>query len=479
MEFNNSRKSFFLMASLRPDFCCLSFPDRFHRAKKNSIDLFPSIVLKKVVEVRQYNNERSFSFVLESGLVLLFKMHGNRANIVLFENAAATELFQNQYTADLKISLEEIDRSIDWSRHFFELHSQDLKERYFTFGKEVWNFLNDRGFETADPEGRWNLLRETSEKLEHPKFFIEKRKQKLALTLLPAEADTPPLDDPIAAVTRFYNEYQKSFGFSSAQAVILKRLELQLRSSQSFLVKNIKKRDDLQADVQYQRWGDLIMANLDKINPGMEKAILSSFDDGTPVTVPLKRELNAQRNAALYYRKGKNRPIEISKLNEAIRAKEIEIGKIQHQREVIQKLTTLDGLEETSKEIESAGKRKDEKKSLPYREFECKGFRIWVGKDAKSNDELTLKFSFKDDLWLHAKDVAGSHVLIKHQAGKNFPKDVIERAAELAAFYSRRKNDSLCPVALTPKKYVRKRKGDPAGAVVVEREKVILVNARS
>ena len=71
--------------------------------------------------------------------------------------------------------------------------------------------------------------------------------------------------------------------------------------------------------------------------------------------------------------------------------------------------------------------------------------------------------------------MSGSHVLIKHQAGKVIPKPVIERAAKLAAWYSKRKSDTLCPVTVTPKKYVRKRKGDPAGAVVVERETVMLV----
>ena len=115
---------------------------------------------------------------------------------------------------------------------------------------------------------------------------------------------------------------------------------------------------------------------------------------------------------------------------------------------------------------------------MPFHEFEFKGYKIWVGRNAESNDKLTLKYSHKDDLWLHAKDVAGSHVLIKHQSGKNFPKDVIERAAELAAYNSKRKTDSLCPVTVTPKKFVRKRKGDPAGAVVVEREDVIMVEPK-
>jgi predicted ribosome quality control (RQC) complex YloA/Tae2 family protein len=115
---------------------------------------------------------------------------------------------------------------------------------------------------------------------------------------------------------------------------------------------------------------------------------------------------------------------------------------------------------------------------LPYRETEFKGFIIRIGKSAADNDELTLKYSHKDDLWLHAKDVAGSHVIVKQQSGKEFSKDVIERAAQLAAFYSKRKGESLCPVAVTAKKFVRKRKGDPAGAVVVEKEKVILVEPK-
>ena len=104
------------------------------------------------------------------------------------------------------------------------------------------------------------------------------------------------------------------------------------------------------------------------------------------------------------------------------------------------------------------------------------GFRIWVGRNAQDNDVLTFRHSYKEDLWLHAKDVPGSHVLVKFQAGKKFPKDVIERAGQLAAYNSKRKTETLCPVSVTPKKFVRKRKGDPAGMVVVEKEEVILVD---
>jgi predicted ribosome quality control (RQC) complex YloA/Tae2 family protein len=70
-------------------------------------------------------------------------------------------------------------------------------------------------------------------------------------------------------------------------------------------------------------------------------------------------------------------------------------------------------------------------------------------------------------------------VIIKYQAGKNFPEPVIEKAAALAAHYSKMRNDSLVPVIYTPKKYVRKPKGLPEGAVVVDKEKVLMVEPKA
>ena len=111
----------------------------------------------------------------------------------------------------------------------------------------------------------------------------------------------------------------------------------------------------------------------------------------------------------------------------------------------------------------------------PFHRFVIDGFEVLVGKSAKQNDELLQKYTWKEDLWLHAKDVTGSHVILKYQSQRDFTKDIIEKVAELAAWYSKRKSDTLCPVIFTPRKYVRKRKGSPPGAVIVEREEVILV----
>jgi len=106
------------------------------------------------------------------------------------------------------------------------------------------------------------------------------------------------------------------------------------------------------------------------------------------------------------------------------------------------------------------------------------GYDILVGKNSKANDKLTSQYAKKNDLWLHAKGSPGSHVVIKQKPGSNFPKPVIEKAAELAAYYSKSKGESLCQVLYTESKYVRKRKGSIAGEVIVEKEKVILVEPK-
>ena len=258
---------------------------------------------------------------------------------------------------------------------------------------------------------------------------------------------------------------------------MLSRLKATLRSGENYYKKSVQRLESLQHN-NYKIWADLIMANLHVIGGNRDKVTLANFyDENRPLDIQLKQGLSPQKNAEVYYTKAKKQQVEVSMLQQALVKKEQEISMLHDQIQQVQSITDRKKLREF---ISSAGipEKTQKAEPLPYHQFEFNGYRILVGKNAKSNDTLTLRHSFKDDLWLHAKDVAGSHVLIKHQAGKKIPKDVIERAAQLAAYYSKRKNETLCPVAVTPRKFVRKRKGDPAGMVVVEKEDTILVEPK-
>lgn len=467
---------FYIKASLLPDFCCLSFPDEFNRARQNSVDLFPDLIGQRVTGIRQFHNERSFALMLSDGYCVLFKLHGNRSNLVVFKGDSAIALFRNHQIADLSLSLDQLDKEIDWSENAFLNKFNILPQHYFTFGKILWKYLDEHGFLNESPFAKWQRIQNLLNELENPVYYITKFDTQLVFSLVPLGENQATYSNPLEALNEFFIQHSIQTVLQDEKQAILSRIRTVLKNTEAYLKKTSTKLAEIEADDQYKKWADLIMANMQRITPGMSTVSVNDFySNDQEVVIKLKKDLSAQKNAEIYYRKSKNHHLEVDKLKEALARKRQEAEHLQMQMDELQKVTDLKTLRSR---IRGFGLEKSTKKKeaiLPYYEMEYKGFLIWVGKHAKGNDELTQKHTHKNDLWLHAKDVPGSHVIIKYQSGKTFPKDIIEKAAQYAAFYSKRKNDTLCPVVYTPKKYVRKRKGDPPGTVIVEREKVILV----
>ena len=105
-----------------------------------------------------------------------------------------------------------------------------------------------------------------------------------------------------------------------------------------------------------------------------------------------------------------------------------------------------------------------------------KKYRVYVGKDSKSNDLLTLKFAKQNDYWFHARAVSGSHVVLKNDNPKEgMPKNILKLAASIAAYHSKAKTAGMVPVSYTQKKYVVKKKGMEAGKVALLKEEILIV----
>lgn len=480
LRFETRSKPFFIKASLLSDFCCLSFPSDFNRARKNSIDLFGELIGQKVIGSRQYENERCFSLLFSDHYILLFKLHGNRANLLLYHQDKVISLFRNHLTTDHEIQLDQLDKTIDFSKEAFVSNHNRLKQLYFTFGKIAWQYLNQHNFKASSIDEQWKQIQGLRQKLETPTFYIIQLEDQLVFSLVALGKIQQQFTNPLIALHEFFTQYSIHYGFEHEKQRVLTKLRTQLKNDEAYLTKTSAKLKEIEADDHYKTWADLLMANLHTVKMGMDKIVLPDFyHENKPIEIKLKKELNAQKNAEVFYRKSKNHHIEIQKLKEALAKKETECTTLhQYMKEIAQ----TESLKELRKFMDSLGLTAIAVKKqvpLPYHETEYNGFKIWVGKNAKQNDELTLHYTYKEDLWLHAKDVAGSHVVVKYQSGKKFPKDVVERAAQLAAFNSKRKTDSLCPVIYTPKKFVRKRKGDPSGSVVVEKEEVTLVEPKA
>lgn len=479
IRFETNSKPFFIKASLLSNFCCLSFPADFNRARKNSVDLFSELIGQRVSDIRQYENERCFSVLFSDNYNLLFKLHGNRANLILFHNGKSIALFRHHLITDQEIDVDKLNKHIDFSKEAFLKNLHRLKQHYFTFGKVIWQYLDNQHFNTLPIEEQWNLLMGLLQQLETPTFHITLIDDQLVLALVEIGQVQKQCTNPLEALHEFFTRYSISIGFQQEKQQVIAKLHTQLKNGEAYLAKTSAKLKEIEADDHYKIWADVLMANLQNMKMGMEKiTLLDFYHENKPIEIKLKKEFNAQKNAEVFYRKSKNHHIEVQKLKEAIAKKKAESTTLQ---QYIQEITQTENLKELRNFMTSLGLTIAPTKkqvSLPYHEIEYQGFKIWIGKNAKQNDELTLHYAYKEDLWLHAKDVAGSHVLVKHQAGKKIPKDVVERAAQLAAFNSKRKNDSLCPVIHTPKKFVRKRKGDPPGSVIVEKEEVMMVEPK-
>lgn len=479
IRFETTGAPFFIRASLEASFACLSFPESFHRARKNSVDLFPDLIGLRVTGLRQFANERSFAIHFTEDTAVIFKMHGNRANIIVLKNDIPVSLFKNSMAADRALVPDSLDRTIDWTQDAFFQHAGNPAALYFTFGKRVWQYLDTQEFSQQAPPDQWQSVLSVRQLLEKPTFNITLVNELPVLTLLPAENVLYTSTDPLKAANEFYARYTQTLALRQERSTALSALRTKLQAGEGYHAKNSEKLAELTNDNNYRIWADLLMANLHAITPGTERVVLDNFyNNNAPAEIKLKKDLSPQKNAEVFYRKAKNQHIEIRRLQEILQRKEQEIAGLKEQITALSEATNLKAVRTMAGAGNTAVVKSKQEAPLPYHEFTYHGYRIWVGRNAQSNDILTFKHGYKEDLWLHAKDVAGSHVLIKHQAGKKFPKDVIERAAGLAAYNSKRKNETLCPVIVTPRKFVRKRKGDPAGAVVIEREEVMMVEPK-
>lgn len=472
--------AFYIRAYLQSDFSCLSFPQTFARANKNTADIFPGLIGKKVIDVVQFENERSFAVKLDQGYALLFKLYGNRSNIVLFENEQVKMLFKKNLVVDNDIIWNNINRPI--SQHFSDFleHQGDLQKLFPTFGKIIKLYLQQQSYASMTLEKRWELITKVVKELETPaKYYLTKIEGIPTLSLLNLGDVFLELKDPFEALNHLFVAYTRDYFFEKEKQQLLKQLDKLYKNTEAYIINTERKLREIQEGAGYDKIANIIMANLHQIPPHASEVSLYDFYQNKTIVIKLNSSISAQKNAENLYRKSKNQRIEVENMQANILAKKEQKKRIFEQIQEVEAMDALKLLRKYRKEQEPfLAKGKSDKKSF-FKSFEIEGFQVWVGKNARNNDLLTQKHAYKEDLWLHAKDVSGSHVIVKYQAGKKFPKPVIEKAAQLAAYYSQRKTDSLCPVIYTPKKFVRKPKGAAPGAVVVEKEAVIMVQPAS
>ena len=231
--------------------------------------------------------------------------------------------------------------------------------------------------------------------------------------------------------------------------------------------------------------GDILTANIHRITRGQTSLLAEDFydEDMKTIEIPLSPILSPQQNAAKFYKDyARMKTAE----KELTRQMEIARDELNYLRSVLDELNragTDQELEEIKQELQSggylktdSGKRKVKQSKLPPMRFQSTdGYPIYVGRNNRQNDELTFKLARKDDLWLHASKVHGSHVIISC-GGTTPPDDTVTQAAQLAAYYSETTAGQNIPVDATAVKQVKKVPSGKPGMVIYHSYRTVIVN---
>ena len=228
----------------------------------------------------------------------------------------------------------------------------------------------------------------------------------------------------------------------------------------------------------YARYGELIKANLGAITKGADHiAVIDYFDDQLPtITIPLDPMKSPQGNMDDYFRKHRKYLAAEQELKPRIERAELGLERLRHElRDIEQGIWTPPTASPARVgPVASVKPRAADRPQGPFRRFtSTDGLPIFVGRNARENDELTFGLAKSDDLWLHARGTPGSHVVVRLGKGADPPPETLRDAATLALLYSDLKKSGKGEVIYTRRKWVKKAKGQAPGAVIVTQEKSV------
>lgn len=234
---------------------------------------------------------------------------------------------------------------------------------------------------------------------------------------------------------------------------------------------------------EFKLKGDLISANLYRVEKGMASVKVENFyDEACPeIEIKLDPRLTPSQNMQHYYAEYRKADTAEKILTEQIAKGEEELAYIDSVFDALTRTNGEDEVNELRMELAEQGYIRATKlkgkppKSHPPLEFKSpEGFTILVGRNNKQNDMLTTKLAEKSDIWLHTKNITGSHVIIR-AGGQEVSDDTIIYAARLAAFHSKAKNSSQVPVDYVPVKFVKKPSGSKPGMVIFTNNRTLYV----
>ena len=233
-----------------------------------------------------------------------------------------------------------------------------------------------------------------------------------------------------------------------------------------------------------------------RVPRGATKMVVTDWSSGEamPMEIPLDPSKSAREQVEAMFKRAKRLRLGGRIANDRLTQAQTQLEGVTRMIELAKSAPTLVAMDEAAREAKKIAPRdvtlpqgggasgtpssksdsKDKARRTPFRTFIARsGAKLLVGKGAADNDALTLHVAKPHDLWLHAKDKTGAHVIVPLAKGRTCPAEDLVDAAHLAAHFSDAREEKVVDIQYTPKRYLRKPKGSGPGFVIVDREKVL------
>ena len=465
------------------------FTDSYKTAKKsNTTTFFEPIAGLRVKNITLAENDRFIYFHFDKGYSLIFKLFGNKPNCFLVQDGVISDAFKQPDYHNGKPApkpkkpspapISELNKNLNPKNTIIKT-SPKFPRHLIPLLIEEFNLSEKSVQDIAELTKKW-----TYQMQQNPNFRVLQTGNICLLpeNVLPDSAHKTFSEINEAVKFAYYNT-SKERRLSERLQSIKPRVHSSVKKTES-TIRQLEKADKgLERAETYEQYGHLLMSQAHiKPDGGTESISVSNFyDNNKSIVIPVKPDRSIAENAQLYYDKSAKaiRGVEESKRRlKENRTKLSELETIAESLHQIEKVYEFDDwFQENEQSLQRLGilAQNVQKEKTPYKKTEIEGFEVWIGKNAKSNDRLTTD-AHKEDVWMHARGVSGSHVVIRMNNRQDMPqKSVILKAASIAAWNSKARGAGLVPVIITKRKYVTKPKGAPAGTVRVQREQVELV----
>ncbi|MBK04061.1 MAG: hypothetical protein CL920_37105 [Deltaproteobacteria bacterium] len=302
-----------------------------------------------------------------------------------------------------------------------------------------------------------------------PPEFAEPLDEKLSLF---------PHNIYLARQTQTHNEAQR---FTQYKQLCTKTRRRDLKKKNRLLTNLERDKQRCYDALKREVDAELLKGNMHEIKRGDTHVSVVDYYDPELKQRDIKLDpaLSPQENLEKLFKKIKRAKKGLDIISPRIEEVEEDILQIEEELEEIESIQTAEELvaylpSEQKRQV--IKRKKTDQKSAPYKEYKAQtGHKILVGRNSKANDELTFRVAKGNDIWLHARGVAGSHVIVPLQKQGTIPQDVLLDAATLAAHNSKSRNQTHIEVMYTETKYVKKLKGAPPGQVTVQRDNNITI----